>query len=502
MYSLTTALQPVDQKPGASDTGNPLKPNGTPVQSASWLWQNSSSELVFDLICFSAALLVVVFHAPITSQRNSLADILEMRISLVNLIMAAACIGLWSVLLRLTAPTGRTQLTTTRLVLGLNLRVAACTALLAVLLKIRHPDMANAKNLGTFCAISFTLLLCSRLLAGGYRTLIQPAIRKHRNVIIVGCGSRGQRVAQQLLLHPKSNYHLFGFVDTDPPCDSDRLIGTNEMLESILMENPIDEVIITLPVKSMYDEIQKVIAICENAGIQSQYSTDFFATHMTKRRTIDRHDPSSILLHMVHNETQRALKRVTDIVIAASALILLSPIMFLIAICIKLTSAGPCIFRQDRYGLNKRLFTMYKFRSMVVDAEQQQSKLEHLNESAGPAFKMKKDPRITGIGSFIRKTSLDELPQLWNVLVGDMSIVGPRPLPIRDVSRFSEAWLMRRFSVPPGITGLWQVSGRSNTSFAHWIRLDLDYIDRWTLLLDFQIIAKTLPAVLKREGAV
>jgi exopolysaccharide biosynthesis polyprenyl glycosylphosphotransferase len=274
------------------------------------------------------------------------------------------------------------------------------------------------------------------------------------------------------------------------------------MLESILMDNPIDEVIITLPVKSKYDEIQKVIAICEHAGIQSQYSTDFFATHMTKRRTIDRHDPSSILLHMVHNDTQRALKRLTDIVIAATALILLAPIMFLIALCIKLTNSGPCIFRQARYGLNKRLFTMYKFRSMVVDAEQQQSKLEHLNELSGPAFKMKKDPRITGIGSFIRKTSLDELPQLWNVLIGDMSIVGPRPLPTRDVSRFSEAWLMRRFSVPPGITGLWQVTGRSNTTFAHWIKLDLDYIDRWTLLLDFQIIAKTFPAVLKREGVV
>ncbi len=502
MYSLTTALQPVDQKPGASHSGDPTKANTETMHSASWLWTNRLSALISDLVCFSAALLIIVFHTPITSHRYALADVLEMRISLVNLLMAAACIGLWSVLLHLTAHNGRTQLTAMRLFLGLNLRVGACTALLAVLLRVRHPDMANAKNLGEFCAISFTLLFCSRLLAGGYRILILPVIRKNRNVIIVGCGSRGQRVAQQLLLHPKSSYHLFGFVDTDPPCSSDRLIGTNEMLESILMNNPIDEVIITLPVKSKYDEIQKVIAICERAGIQSRYSTDFFATHMTKRRTIDRHDPSSISLHMVHDDKQRAVKRITDIAIATTALILLAPIMVLIALCIKLTSSGPCIFRQARYGLNKRLFTMYKFRSMVVDAEQQQSKLEHLNELAGPAFKMKQDPRITGIGSFIRKTSLDELPQLWNVLIGDMSIVGPRPLPPRDVSRFSEAWLMRRFSVPPGITGLWQVSGRSNTTFAHWISLDLDYIDRWTLLLDLQIIAKTFPAVLKREGAV
>ena len=138
---------------------------------------------------------------------------------------------------------------------------------------------------------------------------------------------------------------------------------------------------------------------------------------------------------------------------------------------------------------------------MVVDAEQQQTVFEHLNEVKGPTFKIRNDPRITRLGSLIRKTSVDELPQLFNVIRGDMSLVGPRPLPMRDVSRFPEAWLMRRFSVKPGLTGLWQVSGRSNTSFANWIQLDLEYIDRWTFLLDVQILVRTLPAVLRRDGA-
>ena len=163
----------------------------------------------------------------------------------------------------------------------------------------------------------------------------------------------------------------------------------------------------------------------------------------------------------------------------------LSPVLMAAgAVAIATTSEGPVFFVQQRYGLNKRRFSMLKFRTMRADAEQAQAQIEHLNEAAGPIFKIKEDPRITPVGKFLRKTSIDELPQLLNVLRGDMSLVGPRPMSTRDVSRFSEAWLMRRFSVKPGITGLWQVSGRSNTSFDRWIELDLKYIDDWSLALD------------------
>ena len=158
-------------------------------------------------------------------------------------------------------------------------------------------------------------------------------------------------------------------------------------------------------------------------------------------------------------------------------------------------------FSQDRYGYNRRLFKMLKFRTMGVDAEALQISLEHLNEAGGPVFKIKEDPRVTPIGRFLRRTSLDELPQLVNVLKGEMSLVGPRPLPTRDVKHFKDAWLMRRFSVLPGLTCLWQVSGRSNLGFDDWVRLDLAYIDRWSLGLDFKILLRTIPAVFKGTGA-
>jgi lipopolysaccharide/colanic/teichoic acid biosynthesis glycosyltransferase len=157
---------------------------------------------------------------------------------------------------------------------------------------------------------------------------------------------------------------------------------------------------------------------------------------------------------------------------------------------------------QERYGLRKRRFRMYKFRTMVQDAENLQASLEERNEVNGPAFKIRNDPRITSIGRFLRKTSIDELPQFVNVLKGEMSLVGPRPLPSRDVSRFDNAALMRRFSVKPGLTCLWQVCGRSDTDFSHWIALDLKYIDEWSLALDFRILVQTVPAVLAGRGAV
>jgi lipopolysaccharide/colanic/teichoic acid biosynthesis glycosyltransferase len=175
--------------------------------------------------------------------------------------------------------------------------------------------------------------------------------------------------------------------------------------------------------------------------------------------------------------------------------------MFAIAAAIKLTSPGPAIFVQERYGLHKRRFRMYKFRTMVPDAENWQAQLESWNEAKGPVFKIHKDPRVTSIGRILRKTSLDELPQFFNVLRGEMSLVGPRPLPERDVSQFDAASLMRRFSVKPGLTCLWQINGRSNIDFDHWIALDLTYIDTWSLRLDCLIIVKTVPAVLRGTGA-
>jgi lipopolysaccharide/colanic/teichoic acid biosynthesis glycosyltransferase len=184
-----------------------------------------------------------------------------------------------------------------------------------------------------------------------------------------------------------------------------------------------------------------------------------------------------------------------------AALIVLSPLMLLAAIAVKLSSPGPIFFIHERMGLNKRKFKIYKFRTMVQDAEERRRQVEHLNEASGPVFKIRNDPRVTVLGKFLRKTSVDELPQLLNVLKGDMSLVGPRPLPLRDYQGFNEDWHRRRFSMPPGITCLWQVEGRSSIPFDRWMELDLQYVNEWSLWLDIKILLKTIPVVIKGSGA-
>jgi lipopolysaccharide/colanic/teichoic acid biosynthesis glycosyltransferase len=207
-------------------------------------------------------------------------------------------------------------------------------------------------------------------------------------------------------------------------------------------------------------------------------------------------------LSRMPNPKHLEVKRSVDIVGALLLLLATAPLMLAIVLAIKLTTPGPALFAHERYGYMKRRFRMYKFRTMVNGAEQLQPALEEYNEASGPAFKIRNDPRITRVGRFLRRTSLDELPQLWHVLRGEMSLVGPRPLPTRDVRRFTEPWLMRRFSMRPGLTCLWQISGRTTLSFQRWIELDLEYIDRWSLSLDAWILLRTLPAVIRGTGAV
>ncbi len=190
-----------------------------------------------------------------------------------------------------------------------------------------------------------------------------------------------------------------------------------------------------------------------------------------------------------------------DLAVALVFLVICGPLFALVAIAIKLDSTGPVFFIQERVGLSKRRFRMIKFRTMSMDAEARMKDIEHLNEKTGPIFKIRNDPRITRVGRWLRKTSIDELPQLINVLLGDMSIVGPRPLSVRDALRMEEAWQKRRFSVKPGLTCLWQVSGRSNLSFEQWMQLDLEYIDHWSLGLDASILLRTIPAIVLARGA-
>jgi exopolysaccharide biosynthesis polyprenyl glycosylphosphotransferase len=336
------------------------------------------------------------------------------------------------------------------------------------------------------------------------RGLLDLRTRELRSVLIVGSGLRAIRLADDLA-RANADTKVAGFVDTGPlPHAAEigaRYLGDLEHLKQILLAHPVSEVYVALPVRSRYEESQRAIAACEDSGVRVNYLADVFEGTRGRRSYEDGERGGVISISGAPNDRRIVLKRLADVFGAAISLALVCPILVVAAATIKLTSPGPVLYAQERYGHNRKRFRMYKFRTMVADAETLQPSLEALNEAAGPVFKIRHDPRITPVGGFLRRTSIDELPQLVNVLRGEMSLVGPRPLPLRDVHRFTDAALVRRFSVRPGITGLWQVNGRSELSFDRWAELDLRYVDEWSLTMDFWILLRTLPAVLKGTGA-
>jgi exopolysaccharide biosynthesis polyprenyl glycosylphosphotransferase len=356
--------------------------------------------------------------------------------------------------------------------------------------------------------MSATLALAGiRVSARALGNVLGPRLARRRNCLIVGSGPVAFKLYEALLASPAVVYNVAGFVDKPgaplvAEAIRDRMLGNLTELRNILKNRAIDEVLIALPIKSCYAQIQDAIHVCEEAGVECKLPSDSFCYSIAKPRVERQHSRSVITLKVVRDDHTLLVKRVIDLTGAIAGAAALSPLMLAIAVAIRATSPGPAIFSQKRYGLNKRVFRMHKFRTMTLDAEQRQPQLEQLNEMNGPVFKIRNDPRVTSVGRFLRRTSLDELPQLWNVALGNMSLVGPRPLPLRDVARFSDASLMRRFSVKPGLTCLWQINGRSETSFDRWMELDLRYIDGWSLRLDLEILAKTLPVVVKGQGAV
>lgn len=317
-----------------------------------------------------------------------------------------------------------------------------------------------------------------------------------RTAIIVGTSNRAIQLANEL---PSLGYKLLGFVDSFY-CSK---ITTINNYEQFIENNHIDEIFICSSIKTQYDFIEKIISIAEEQGILVRLSTNLFDLKIAKAK-IEYFNSNPMLTLYTGNMYRKMviIKEIFDTILATIMFILTLPILIITAIMIKLTSKGPIFFLQERVGINKKLFKVYKFRTMIQDAESKIKELEHLNERKGEAtFKITNDPRITKIGKFIRKFSIDELPQLINVIKGDMSIVGPRPLPVRDYRNFNENWQRRRFSVKPGITCIWQISGRNNIKFHEWMKMDNEYIDTWTILLDLKIIIKTIPAVLFAKGS-
>jgi len=275
-----------------------------------------------------------------------------------------------------------------------------------------------------------------------------------------------------------------------------------EQLITMLHEHSVNGVILSAK-HSYFEQVEVVIRACEIEGVEAWLVAEFFKTQIS-RTSLDDFYGRPVLVFRTTPEAswQGVLKQLLDRIGALILLVLASPIFLIVGILIKSGSPGPVLFRQKRSGLNGHPFTIFKFRTMVTNAEQFQHELAAMNEMTGPVFKVTNDPRVTSIGKFLRKSSWDELPQLLNVLRGEMSLVGPRPLPVDEVKRFNDLAHRRRLSVKPGITCLWQVSGRNNVSdFRDWVRLDLEYIDNWSLWLDFKILWRTVPVVLTGVGA-
>lgn len=326
-----------------------------------------------------------------------------------------------------------------------------------------------------------------------------------RRVVIVGAGEVGRTVMRTIVARPDLGYRVVGFVDDNPNkgyTDIGRFkaLGPLDNLPAILDEERPDEVIITLP--WMYHrKIMGIVRDCERRNVRARIVPDLFQMSLTQVNVEDLGGVPLIGVRTVSiSKGALLVKRLIDVTVAVVGLLLCAPLFGLIALAIRLDSPGPVIFRQTRVGLRGRHFEMYKFRSMHVGAQEQQDMLADLNEADGPIFKIRDDPRLTRVGRFLRRLSLDELPQLVNVLRGEMSLVGPRPPIPAEVEKYQE-WHKKRLEAPPGMTGLWQVSGRSRLPFDEMVLLDIYYIENWSLWLDFKILMRTIPKVLLGEGA-
>ena len=308
--------------------------------------------------------------------------------------------------------------------------------------------------------------------------------------------------------HKYWGYKILGFVSDGHRLSNGwaryRIFGSvpelRALLERGLQAEPIDEIVFAVTRKKL-DEMKQIFLYCEELGIRARVAMNFFQNRVA-RIEIEQLEGIPFLTFTTtpSDETQLAFKRLLDIAVSSALLLLATPVILFAALCIKLTSPGSVLFKQQRVGLNGRGFTLYKFRTMIADAHERRREVRHLNEMNGPVFKMKGDPRVTPIGRVLRKFSLDELPQLWNVLKGDMSLVGPRP-PIPEEVASYHRWHRRRLSMKPGLTCLWQISGRNEIDFDRWMQLDLQYIDNWSPGLDLKILLRTIPAVLSGRGA-
>ncbi len=397
------------------------------------------------------------------------------------------------------------------------LKITASTFSIAIgitfIIYMLHLEPISRLLIGLF--IFYLISLLSLIKALIFYTLRYNSKRAFttRNVLIIGTRERALEMIKTILNNPDSGYTLLGCLETtdqrhrvDKTIYRDvKIIGTLGIFPTLLLEKTVDEVIFALPLK-IIENVNEYIHFAEELGVNIRIMPDFQIQKImfrpdTARIYLDQFigQPTLALSSVSPKEGELFIKTLIDYTGALLGLIILMPFFLIIAILIKTTSRGPIFFIQERCGLNGRKFGLIKFRTMVIDAEEKLAALMAQNEMDGPVFKMKDDPRITPIGRFLRKTSIDELPQLFNVLRGEMSLVGARP-PIPTEVELYKPWQRRRLSMKPGLTCIWQVSGRNNIEFERWMRLDLKYIDNWSLLLDFKLLLLTVREVFSGKG--
>jgi exopolysaccharide biosynthesis polyprenyl glycosylphosphotransferase len=359
-----------------------------------------------------------------------------------------------------------------------------------------------------FAVLSAVLLVIEKILVRIIARYVRAKGLNYRTVLIVGTGRRALEVARMIQGHKYWGYKIVGFISDGHHLSNGwaryRVFGTvpdlRRLIENGQFSEPIDEIVFAVTRKKL-DEMKQLFLMCEELGIRTRVAMNFFPNRVARMEMEELEGiPFLTFTTTPSNETQLALKRLLDVAISMIILVLSMPALLIAALGIKLSSPGKVLFKQERIGLNGRIFMLYKFRTMVADAHARRGEIAHLNEMTGPVFKAKDDPRITPIGRVLRKFSLDELPQLWNVLKGDMSLVGPRPPIPEEVANYHR-WHRRRLSMKPGLTCLWQISGRNNIDFDRWMQLDLQYIDNWSPSLDLKILLRTIPAVLSGRGA-
>lgn len=380
------------------------------------------------------------------------------------------------------------------------------TLALFALITILKEKTVNRSIVGLFGILSFFATFGLRLSAAAFLSHYTQKGYDRHYVLIGGTLDQAVRLAESLGAIRGAVYEIRGFVTEDPQEVGQsrglwKVLGRLDEVPRLAEQEPVDELFL-LPRSGKLEDYRAIVEQCESMGMTVYLRLTPFERLMS-RVSVQQAPGGDFLTFSTRprSGSQLAIKRAIDFLGALAMLVLLSPFLILVALLVKLTSRGPAVFRQERAGMNGRVFTLYKFRTMGQGAEKERAALESRNEMDGPVFKIKDDPRVTWVGRLLRRTSIDELPQLWNVVKGDMSLVGPRPLPIYEVEKF-ERWQRRRMTMRPGITCLWQVMGRNRvTDFAEWMKLDLEYVDRWSLGLDLKILAKTIPAVLGGRGA-